>query len=84
MRFTQLKAYIRGITPKAPSETLRAMEYDGLISRTDLGGKPPRVEYALTPRGDTLLPRLSALRVRAETHVPDIERARAAADSQRS
>ena len=83
MRFTQLKAYIRGITPKAPSETLRAMEYDGL-SRTDLGGKPPHVEYALTPRGDTLLPPLSALREWAGTHVPDIERARAAADSQRS
>lgn len=84
MRFTQLKAYIRGITPKALSETLRAMEYDGLISRTDFGGNPPHVEYALTPLGHTLLPPLSALREWAETHVPDIERARAAADRQDS
>jgi DNA-binding HxlR family transcriptional regulator len=53
------------------------MEYDGLISRTDLGGNPPHVEYALTPLGRSLLGPLRAVREWAETHVPDIESARA-------
>ncbi|GAA4397864.1 winged helix-turn-helix transcriptional regulator [Tsukamurella soli] len=76
-RFTQLKGYIQGITPKALTETLRTMEADGLISRTDLGGTPARVEYALTPLGRSLLVPLGALRDWAEAHVPEIERARA-------
>lgn len=78
LRFTQLKAYVQGITPKALTETLRAMEHDGLVARTDRGGHPPHVEYALTPLGRSLLEPLGALRRWAETHVPDIERAREA------
>jgi DNA-binding HxlR family transcriptional regulator len=77
MRFTELKSHIRGITPKALTETLRAMECDGLISRTDLGGNPPHVEYALTPLGRSLLGPLRAVREWAEAHVPDIESVRA-------
>ncbi len=83
MRFTELKAHIRGITPKALTETLRAMEYDGLISRTELPANPPHVEYALTDLGRSLLTPLRAVRESAESHVPDIERARAHADAQR-
>ena len=79
MRFTGLKAHIRGITPKALTETLRAMEYDGLVARTEHGGNPPRVDYALTPLGRSLLIPLRAVRAWAETHVPDIEQARATA-----
>ena len=82
-RFTELKAHIRGITPKALTETLRAMEYDGLISRTELPANPPHVEYALTDLGRSLLTPLRAVREWAENHVPDIERARAQADAQR-
>jgi DNA-binding HxlR family transcriptional regulator len=78
MRFTALKAHIRGITSKALTETLRAMEHDGLVLRTDRGGHPPHVEYALTPLGHSLLGPLRAVREWAETHVPDIESARAA------
>jgi DNA-binding HxlR family transcriptional regulator len=83
MRFTELKAHIRGITPKALTETLRAMEYDGLISRTEFPANPPHVEYALTDLGRSLLIPLRAVREWAERHVPDIERAHAQADSQR-
>ena len=83
MRFTELKAHIRGITPKALTETLRAMEYDGLISRTEKPANPPHVEYALTDLGRSLLTPLRAIRAWAESHVPDIERARAQADAQR-
>ncbi|MFJ8729025.1 winged helix-turn-helix transcriptional regulator [Streptomyces bauhiniae] len=81
MRFTELKAHIRGITSKALTETLRAMEYDGLISRTEIPAHPPHVEYALTDLGRSLLTPLRAVREWAESHVPDIERARAQADA---
>ncbi|MBO1331365.1 helix-turn-helix domain-containing protein [Streptomyces sp. VRA16 Mangrove soil] len=85
MRFTELKAHIRGITPKALTETLRVMEYDGLVSRTVMAANPPHVEYALTDLGRSLLTPLRAVREWAESHVPDIERARARAqaDAQR-
>jgi len=79
MRFTALKAHIRGITPKALTETLRAMEYDGLVTRTEHGGNPPHVDYTLTPLGRSLLVPLRAVREWAETHVPEIEQARATA-----
>lgn len=51
-------------------------EADGLFARTDLGGNPPHVEYALTELGRSLLVPLRAVRQWAETHVPDILAAR--------
>lgn len=42
---------------------LRDMEKDLLIERTDFGGNPPHIEYALTERGHLLLPLIDALRV---------------------
>lgn len=75
MRFVELKAHVRGITPKALTETLRSMEYDGLVSRTQYPANPPHVEYALTELGRSLLVPLRAVREWAERHVPDIERA---------
>jgi DNA-binding HxlR family transcriptional regulator len=41
---------------------LRDMEKDGLVRRTDFGGNPPHIEYALTARGRLLLPVVDALR----------------------
>ena len=41
---------------------LRDMEKDGLVERTDFGGNPPHIEYALTERGMLLLPLLESLR----------------------
>jgi len=76
-RFGELKGHIRGITPKVLTETLRSLEADGLVSRHEYDENPPRVEYALTPLGRSLLVPLRALRRWAEEHVPDIEAARA-------
>jgi DNA-binding HxlR family transcriptional regulator len=42
---------------------LRDMEKDQLLERTDFGGNPPHIEYALTGRGRLLLPLVDALRV---------------------
>ena len=41
---------------------LRDMEKDGLVERTDFGGNPPHIEYALTERGMLLVPLLESLR----------------------
>ena len=42
---------------------LRDMEKDQLLERTDFGGNPPHIEYALTERGRLLMPLVDALRV---------------------
>jgi DNA-binding HxlR family transcriptional regulator len=76
MRFSELKRYIEGITPKVLTSTLQALVDDGLVQRTDSVGNPPRVDYELTPLGQSLLGPLGAVREWAETHVPDILDAR--------
>lgn len=85
MRFGELRTRIEGITPKVLTETLRAMETDGLVCRTVLAGSPPGVEYALTDLGRSLWVPLQAVRAWAESHVPQIlaaqERAAVAADA---
>ncbi|GAC49853.1 winged helix-turn-helix transcriptional regulator [Gordonia aichiensis] len=75
MRFSALRTHIEGITPKVLTETLRALEYDGLVDRVDHGGQPPHVEYSLSVLGQSLLGPLAAVREWAETHVPDVEAA---------
>lgn len=75
MRFSQLKTRIEGITPKVLTETLRALEVDGLVTRTDYGENPPHVEYALTDLGRSLWGPLRAVREWAETYVPEIQEA---------
>lgn len=81
MRFVELKAHIRGITPKVLTETLRTLERDGLVTRTDYEERPPRVEYELTELGRSLLEPLRAVRRWAESHVPEIHAANTAADA---
>lgn len=71
-RFTELKEYISGITAKVLTETLRALEVDGLVLRTGYDENPPRVEYSLTQLGHSLRVPLQAVREWAETHVPEI------------
>ena len=54
-RFTELRAGLPGVTAKVLTETLRAMERDGAVSREAFAENPPRVEYELTARGRDLL-----------------------------
>ncbi|WP_227000702.1 winged helix-turn-helix transcriptional regulator [Protaetiibacter intestinalis] len=83
MRFGELKDHIQGITPKVLTETLRALEADGLVARSEFDVHPPRVEYALTPLGQSLRVPLQSVREWAETHVPEIHRAQRAAEEAR-
>src|ERR1051325_7403015 len=54
-RFSELERSIHGISHKMLSQTLRDMERDGFVTRTVYPEVPPRVEYALTPLGCTLI-----------------------------
>lgn len=62
-RFNELLRDIPGLSQKVLTDNLRAMESDGLVTRTVYPEVPPRVEYALSPLGDTLRPILDALEV---------------------
>ena len=75
-RFTELRIPLKGVAPKVLSETLRAMERDGLLTRTAYDENPPRVEYALTSLGRSLIPLLDAARAWSETHLPHLLAAR--------
>jgi DNA-binding HxlR family transcriptional regulator len=54
MRFSRLAEEVRGISQKMLTQTLRAMERDGLVSRKVFAVVPPRVEYKLTELGLSL------------------------------
>ena len=72
MRFSDIKRRIGGISQKMLTQTLRHLERDGLITRTVYPEVPPRVEYTLTPLGQTLTQALSAIRHWAEANINDI------------
>lgn len=61
LRFSELKSGIEDISQKMLTVTLRALERDGLITRTVFPEVPPRVEYKLTDLGATLLPAMHGL-----------------------
>ena len=61
MRFNSLQRKLGQITHRTLSRTLKEMEADGLVIRKDYGEIPPRVDYALTPRGHSLKPVLEAM-----------------------
>lgn len=77
VRFTDLQRQIRGISQRMLTLTLRNLERDGLISRTVHPEVPPRVEYALTATGRSLIPPALALAGWAIEHVAHIEASRA-------
>lgn len=56
VRFNVLQRLIGGITYKTLSAQLKEMEADGLIIRTEYPQIPPKVEYSLTPKGNSLFP----------------------------
>jgi DNA-binding HxlR family transcriptional regulator len=75
-RFTEVKRSIDGISQRMLTITLRGLERDGLVTRTVYPTIPPRVDYALTPLGTTLLDPVTALATWAQRHRLEIQRAR--------
>jgi DNA-binding HxlR family transcriptional regulator len=61
MRFGELQRSLPGVNAKMLTKQLRELEKDGVIRRTVYPEVPPRVEYAITEFGRTLIPILQAL-----------------------
>ena len=60
-RFNELQKDLAGISQKVLTDSLRALEADGLVTRTAYAEVPPRVEYALSSLGETMRPILDAM-----------------------
>lgn len=75
-RFTQLRKQLAGVSEKMLTQTLRALERDGLVLRTVYPEVPVRVEYALTPLGQTVREPLRALTEWSVHHMAEVFAAR--------
>jgi len=75
-RFSELKRDVQGISQRMLTLTVRGLERDGLIERTVTPSIPPRVDYALTDLGRSLLKPVSALGEWAVENRAAVERAR--------
>ncbi|WP_028924076.1 winged helix-turn-helix transcriptional regulator [Pseudonocardia acaciae] len=80
MRHSELGRRIAGVSSKMLTQTLRTLERDGLVTRTVTPTVPVRVDYALSPLGRDLLPRMVAIKDWAETHIEQVDAARRAYD----
>lgn len=61
VRFNELKKYIRTISFKTLSSSLKELEADGLVRRKEYPQIPPKVEYSLTDKGKSLIPILDSM-----------------------
>ncbi|MEV0229308.1 helix-turn-helix domain-containing protein [Nonomuraea sp. NPDC050786] len=75
-RFNELRRMLDGITQKMLSQTLRALERDGLATRTVYPTIPPKVEYELTDLGRSAIDILRAIGDWAREHADDVTAAR--------
>jgi DNA-binding HxlR family transcriptional regulator len=75
-RFSQLRRAITGISQRMLTITLRALDRDGLVIRRVYPVIPPRVEYSLSPLGQSLLAVVEAVVAWRGDHVGDVAQAR--------
>lgn len=75
VRFNRLRRSIDGLSQKMLSQTLKNLERDGLVHRQAIATVPVTVEYSITPLGRTLAATVDSLRIWAETHIGDVEKA---------
>jgi len=76
MRFSQLQKSMTGISQRELSKHLKEFEKSGLVLRRAFPEVPPRVEYSLTPLGQSLLVPIEALAKWAEEHGEELQRNR--------
>src|SRR5882724_12025231 len=75
-RFNQIKRMVGGISQRMLTLTLRGLERDGLVTRTQFPMIPPRVDYELTALGCSLRQVVEPLGAWARAHMNDMKRAR--------
>jgi DNA-binding HxlR family transcriptional regulator len=83
-RFSDLRRSTEGISQRMLTHTLKALERDGLVTRTVYPTIPPKVEYALTELGQTLLVPITALAEWAQGKRAAIQAARAKYDAKQA
>jgi DNA-binding HxlR family transcriptional regulator len=74
-RFNQLRREIDGLTQKMLSQTLKALERDGLVARKVIPSAPVTVEYSITPLGATLSATVDELQRWASDHIGEVVQA---------
>ncbi|CAM5548207.1 winged helix-turn-helix transcriptional regulator [Streptomyces sp. NPDC091290] len=76
LRFNELRRRVDGVSEKMLSQTLHALERDGLVHRDAQPTNPPRVDYELTPLGRGVAERLMSLIQFVEGQMDDVLTAR--------
>ena len=76
MRFAALRRAVDGVSQKMLTSTLRDLERDGLVKRQLYASVPPKVEYSLTPLGNSLVNSMKGLCLWAEDHIDQVLKAR--------
>ncbi len=71
LRFMAIQEKLPAISQKMLTRQLRALEADRLITRTEYPTMPPRVEYSLTERGESVIPILASLKDWADEELKD-------------
>ena len=83
LRFNELRRRVDGVSEKMLSQTLHALERDGLVLREAQPVNPPRVDYELTPFGREVTEKLLGLIHLVEGRMGDVLTARARYDEAR-
>ncbi|MFE7457090.1 winged helix-turn-helix transcriptional regulator [Streptomyces sp. NPDC012600] len=83
LRFNALRRRVDGVSEKMLSQTLHALERDGLVLREAQPVSPPRVDYELTPLGREVAERLLGLIRLVEGRMDDVLAARSRYDETR-
>lgn len=78
LRFTAVKRAIGDISQRMLAQTLRTLEQDGYVDRTVYATVPPKVEYALTDLGTSLLGKVTPLVAWADANHARVKKARRA------
>lgn len=72
-RYSELKQQITGVSPKMLIQNLRNLERCGVVARCVYPTVPPKVEYSLTPLGESLVEPLAILGEWAYNHLQDVK-----------
>jgi DNA-binding HxlR family transcriptional regulator len=76
LRFSRLREKVGGVSQKMLTKTLRQLERDGLLTRRVHAVVPPRVDYTLTPLGESLGEAVCGIWLWVEAHSEEVERSR--------
>ena len=80
-RFSALRRRVDGVSERMLSQTLQALERDGLVNREVLEAIPPKVEYTLTELGQAVATQMRALIDLVESNMPAVLEAQDAYDN---